>query len=89
MIDDIKKAMTRLDDTMEGGEVQKTYTDYQAETFGHCKAVPKLVQELVLKSSSAPSELAAVSRELVTVYSGLVNSTRGSLATIDSENVSL
>lgn len=82
MVDEIDKAMTRLDAPLE--EVAHSYTDYQSETFKKCKDVVKHAQELVLKSSSSPNDMVATSRSLTDTYSRLVNDTRGALATVDS-----
>ena len=86
MVDEIQKAMARLEETLPD-EVDQTYADYQTATFDHCKAVVKHTQEMVLKSGSAPDELAGTSRELTTTYSQLVESARGALATIESTEV--
>ena len=83
MVDEIDKAMTRLDTPLEG-EVLQSYTDYQSETFKKCKDVVKHAQELVLKSSSNPNDMASTSRLLTDTYSQLVDDTRGALATVDS-----
>lgn len=86
MVDEITKAMGRLDTTLEE-DVQKTFTDYQGEAFAECKLVAKDAQEMLAKAATAPNELSAVSRELTTTYAQLVESTRGALATIESAEV--
>ena len=86
MTDEISKAMARLDDMLES-EVEGTYGDYQAETFKNCKNLAKYAQDMILKSSSSPGELSNLSRELTDTYSGLVDSARGALATIESQEL--
>ena len=86
MVDEIQKAMARLEETLPD-EVDQTYADYQTATFDHCKAVVKHTQEMVLKSGSAPDELAGTSRELTTTYTHLVENARGALATIESTEI--
>ena len=86
MVDEIGKAMSRLDNTLEG-EVDKTYAEYQAETFKECKAVAKHAQDMMVKAGQAPDGMTDVSRELVITYSELVDSARGALATIESAEV--
>ena len=87
MVDEIRKAMARLQESP--GEVSKTFMDYQTDTFTYCKAITKSVQEMVVKVSSLPQELPTYSRELTNAYSQLVNTTQCALATIDSQNVIL
>lgn len=86
MTDEINKAMTRLEVTPEG-EVEGTYSDYQAETFKNCKNLAKFAQDMVLKASHSPGELSNSSRELTDTYSALVDSARGGLATIESHEI--
>lgn len=86
MVEDINKAMVRLDETLDG-EVEGTYADYQADTFKQCKALAKNAQEMVLRSSSSPGDMAPTSRDLTTTYSQLVDDARGALATIESASV--
>ncbi len=86
MHDEINKAMARLEDTLEG-EVEASYGDFQAETFKNCKNLAKYAQDMVLKSSSSPGELANLSRELTGTYGGLVDAARGALATIESHEL--
>ena len=86
MVEDINKAIARLDETLEG-EVEGSYADYQAETFKQCKALAKNAQEMVLRSSSSPGDMAPTSRDLTTTYSQLVDDARGALATIESNDV--
>ncbi len=86
MTDEISKAMSRLDDTLDA-EVEGSYADYQAETFKLCKSIAKHAQDMVLKSSSSPGQLSENSRELTTTYSNLVHSVRCALATIDSHEI--
>ena len=86
MIDEISKAIDRLEDTLEG-EVEGTYADYQAETFKLCKEIVKCAQDMVQKSSSNPGQLSEISREVTTTYSSLVDAARGALATIESSEL--
>ena len=86
MVDEIQKAMALVEETLPD-EVEKTYADYQAVTFEHCKMMAKHAQEMVLKSGSAPDELVGTSREVTTTYTQLVESARGALATIESAEV--
>ena len=88
MVEDINKAIARLDETLEG-EVEGSYADYQADTFKQCKALAKNAQEMVLRSSSSPGDMAPTSRDLTTTYSQLVDDARGALATIESNDVAL
>lgn len=86
MMDDITKAMNRLDETVKE-EVRGTYSDYQAATFEHCKTITRHAQEIVLKSSSNPGELSDSSRELTTAYDKLVESARCAIATLESHEI--
>ncbi len=87
MVDEINKAMARLDETVEE-EVDDTFADYQAKAFTECKQVAREAQEMLAKSTSAPDELSTVSRDLTATYTDLVESSRGALATIESAEVS-
>ena len=86
MVDEIDKAMARLDETLES-EVDQLYAVYQMESFEVCKKIVLHAQELVLKSSSNPNEMAATSRFIADTYSQLVDSTRCALATLDSDRL--
>ena len=86
MVDDINKAMVRLDETLDA-EVERSYADYQADTFKQCKALARNAQEMVLRSSSDPGDMAPTSRDLTTTYSQLVDDARGALATIESNDI--
>jgi len=85
MVDKMKKAMAREEETLPD-EIGKSFADYQATMFEHCKTMVKHAQEMVLKSDSDP-EVIATSRKVVTTYSQLVESVRGALATIESAEV--
>ena len=73
---------------MPDGEVEKSFTDYQAETFAHCKSIVKHAQSMVAKVKDTPTEIVTSSRELTVAYSQLVQATQGALATIESDEVS-
>ena len=87
MIEDITKAQSMIAE-MPDGEVEKTFTDYQAETFAHCKAIVKHCQMMVSKAKDTPTEIVTGSRELTAAYGHLVSATQGALATIESDDVS-
>ena len=87
MIDDITKYQAMIAE-MPDGEVEKSFTDYQAETFAHCKSVIKHAQTMVAKAKDAPTEIVTSSRELTVAYGQLVQATQGALATIESDDVS-
>ena len=86
MVDDITKAMNRLDETVKE-EVLGSYADYQAATFEHCKSISKHAQEMVLKTSTSPNEISDSSRELTTTYEKLVESTCCAMATLESHEI--
>lgn len=86
MVDEIAKARDRMDETLES-EVEKTFADFQTETFDECKALAKHTQEAVQKSVSGPDELLGTSRDVTATYVTLVESARGALATIESAEV--
>lgn len=86
MIDDISKAMARFDENMEE-EVPGTYADYQSATFEQCKLVTNQAQDMVIKSSSSPGELAQTARKVTDAYCAMVDSARKARATMDSSQV--
>lgn len=87
MVEDITSAQARIGD-MPDGEVEKTFTDYQAETYTHCKSLVKNAQAIAAKGKDNPSEIVTSSRELTVSYGRLVEATQGALATIESSDVS-
>jgi talin len=86
MVDEIVKSQGRLQETVDR-EPDKTFSDYQSETFQNAKAVAKHAQEVVAKSKSSPEEMSAYSRGLTTAYAQLIDSSRGALATIENAEV--
>ena len=87
MIEEMTKAQSMIAE-MPDGEVEKSFTDYQAETFAHCKSIIKHAQSMVAKAKDKPTEIVTSSRELTVAYGQLVQATQGALATIDSDDVS-
>ncbi len=83
MIEDLSKSIDRLNENIKG-EVPGSYTDYQKETFEHCKEMSSDTQDMLIKSSSNPGELAQCSRLVTDSYSAMVDSARKALATTDS-----
>lgn len=88
MVDEVAKAQARINQMLEGC-VDKSFVDYQAETFMQCREMVKHVQEVVTLSKSSPNEIVVSSREVTKAYCQLVDVTQGAIATIEMDEVCL
>ena len=83
MLNDISKAMARLDNIIEG-EVSGSYSDYQSKITDQCEDLNFHIQDMLNKFESGQRELAQGFRLVVDSYCSLVDLAQEALATTDS-----